>query len=97
MSSIQTYTAKSGQSIFDICLQVYGTLDLIMKLIQDNNIASLNSSGFTGFVFNYDASLIVDNSIVTANINIPYTTELYGNMGGSNGSYNSDYSNDYDN
>jgi len=76
MAKTATYQAKSGASIFDICLQTYSDLNNIYKLIQDNKIESILSSGFSGVNFSFDTSLISDNSIVTKNINIPYLTEI---------------------
>ena len=98
MANIKTYVAKQGQSIFDICLQTYGDLNLIYKLIQDNGIESILTAGFSGMSFNYDASLISDNSIVTQNISSPYITDTNANMAGAGeGSFNDDFSDDFDN
>jgi hypothetical protein len=71
------YKAKIGQSIYDICLQTYGSLDhfingesTLFKLIRENNIGSVNESGFAGKIFIFDASLIIDNSVYLKNIYI---------------------------
>ena len=97
MGKAATYQAKSGASIFDICLQTYNDLNNIYKLIQDNKIESILSSGFSGVNFSYDTGLISDNSIVSKNIKTPYLTEIDENNNDNHGSYNDDYSNDYDN
>jgi hypothetical protein len=97
MAKTATYQAKSGASIFDICLQTYSDLNNIYKLIQDNKIESILSSGFSGVNFSFDTNLISDNSIVTKNIKTPYLTELSENRADVSGSYNDDYPDDYDN
>lgn len=62
--AIATYNAKYGQSIYDICNQCYGTLNLLYKLIQDNNISNTNTDDFTGKKFIFDTSLIRQRSVI---------------------------------
>lgn len=33
---------RMGQSIYDLCLQVYGTLDLLIKFCMDNGVTDLS-------------------------------------------------------
>ena len=77
---IDTYTAKDGQSIYDVCLNTYGTLNLLFKLIKDNKISSTNEQRLAGKVFTFDTSLIIDNSIfnVVNNAIVYATQEKYG-------------------
>lgn len=36
-------THQVGQSIYDLCLQVYGTLDRLIKFCTDNNVTDLDN------------------------------------------------------
>ena len=72
--SLTTYTALEGQSIYDVCLQTYGTLDLLYKLIQDNDIDNVNRVELKGIVFTFDTSLIYDKGLY---INNQSTSTIY--------------------
>lgn len=37
---IATVPRRNGQSIYDLCLQVYGTLDLLVKFCNDNGVTN---------------------------------------------------------
>lgn len=58
-----TYTAIAGQSIFDVCLNTYGKLDFLYKLIQDNSFGNINTVVLSGQVFVWDDSLVIDQAI----------------------------------
>jgi hypothetical protein len=60
---LQKFEAVSGQSIYDVCLNCYGTLDLLYKLLQDNGIDSVNVKPFSRQLFTYDDTLVVDQGI----------------------------------
>lgn len=71
-----SYLAKQGQSIYDICLQTYGTLSLLsskesalLKLMTENQIGNIDENEFNGKVFTFDEALIFDNSIFQKNQN----------------------------
>lgn len=34
---------RTGQSIYDLCLQVYGTLDLLVRFCKDNDVTDINA------------------------------------------------------
>ena len=74
---ISTYTAVTGQSLYDVCLIVYGTLDLLLKLATDNGIADLNSIALTGTTFTYDNTLIA-NPVLHQQLNQSYGTAYAG-------------------
>lgn len=57
---MQVYNAINGQSIFDVCLQTYGGLDFLSKLMVDNGFPNMNSDPYSGQAFVFDESLIVD-------------------------------------
>jgi hypothetical protein len=39
----EDYYSQNNQSVYDICLQTYGSLNLLYKLIQDSNFSSIDS------------------------------------------------------
>ena len=51
---------RSNQDIYDICLQVYGTLELLGKLIKDNNLP------FSGEISQGDI-LLIDSDVIGNN------------------------------
>lgn len=57
---MQTFNAIAGQSIYDVCLQTYGSLDYLYKLMQDNGIAGVNENVYSRQPFVWDDSLVVD-------------------------------------
>lgn len=59
---MQNYNSANGQSLLDVCLSVYGTLDYLYKLIVDNNINGVDYEPTTGQVFVYDDSLTVNSN-----------------------------------
>jgi hypothetical protein len=61
-STIVYITSQNGQSIYDICVQTYGSLDLLYKLIQDNNFPNINTTLQPGTTLQWDSSQITDNS-----------------------------------
>jgi len=70
------YKAVTGQSLLDICLNTYGSFDLLTKLIEDNGIDNANYTPFSGQVFVWDEKLTVDQAVnqQTQNSNIAYAT-----------------------
>lgn len=63
---MQTYQAISGQSIYDVCLQTYGSLDYLYKLLQDNNIAGVDQPVLSRQQFVWDDSLVLDQQVNAA-------------------------------
>lgn len=61
-----TFTAIAGQSIYDVCLQTYGSLDFLFKLMQDNSIAGLNVGVLSGQSFIWDETLVVNQQLNSA-------------------------------
>ena len=52
------FVAVEMSTIYDVCLNTYGTLDLLAKLMDDNGFAGVNSYPVAGQVFVYDDSLV---------------------------------------
>lgn len=55
---MRIYNAIQGQSIYDVCLQTYGSLDYLFKLMQDNAINGLDERVVSGQTFIWDDSLV---------------------------------------
>lgn len=63
---MKVYNAIAGQSIYDVCLQTYGTLDYLYKLLQDNGIAGVDVPVTSRQQFTWDDSLVVDQQVNAA-------------------------------
>ena len=80
---MSTFYAVDGSTLFDVCLNTYGSLDFFYKLLVDNNIPNANYTPKTGQPFNYDETLIVDeqtNRTITLS-GIKYTTAINSSTG----------------
>lgn len=75
---IQSYVAISNQNIYDVCNMTYGTLDLLFKLIQDNDFGSVNNYPFQGQVFTWDDTLVFNDASNKAN---SLTNTIYATKG----------------
>ncbi len=53
-------TATEGQSVYDLVLMTYGDLKYTYKLLQDNNIVSLNNTNLSGKKIIFNPKLIND-------------------------------------
>ena len=80
---MQTYQSISGQSIYDICLQTYGVLDYLYKLMIDNGILGLNSGIPSGTVFSWDDTLVQDQNL---NVSFLASNKLFSTDYSQNGS-----------
>ena len=60
---LKNYSAVYGQSIFDVCLNTYGSLDNLVKLLRDSGTAGINDVPASGQVYVYDDSLVVDQQV----------------------------------
>lgn len=69
--AIKTFKAVTGQSIMDICINCYGTLDRLYKLLVDSGVDNINVTPYSGQPFTYDDSLVVD-------VNVYQSTTLSG-------------------
>mgnify|MGYP000853902556 CR=1 FL=1 len=56
-----TFIAISNSTIFDVCLNTYGTLDLLVKLMVDNNHEGVSTYPVNGQEFIYDETQSVNN------------------------------------
>ena len=56
-SNILHYRIQPGQSVYDVCMQVYGTLDLLVKLMADNDFVGTTDTNLNGRLIKFDANL----------------------------------------
>ena len=77
---MQTYNAIAGQSIYDVCLQTYGSLNYLYKLMQDNGIQGLDELVSSRQPFVWDDTLVVDQLVnaAFAATNTRYSTDMAG-------------------
>lgn len=64
---MNSYCATTGQSLYDICLNVYGSLDYLLKLMLDNNVATLSDIPFAKQQFVYNTTLVANQQITQLN------------------------------
>jgi hypothetical protein len=57
------YSAINGQTLSDICMNTYGSMNYYYKLLQDNSIDSADVLPVTGQIFQWDETLIIDTNI----------------------------------
>jgi hypothetical protein len=79
-----SWNGLNRQSIYDICLQIYGTLDLLSngesalyKLIKDNNIDSINVGNFAGERIIFDPTLVSNNAITSFSTTQQQTSVIF--------------------
>lgn len=75
------YKAVTGQSVFDLCLNTYGSFDLLFKFLSDNNISDVNYVPYSGQIFYWDETFTADQAVnVTSTTNnIIYATSTQRN------------------
>jgi hypothetical protein len=80
---LKTYNAVNGQSIYDVCLNAYGSLDNLVKLLTDSGAGQgVNDVPASRQAYIFDDSLVIDQSI-----NQAYTLSgiRYATLLGTNG------------
>ena len=73
---MKEFIAISNSTIYDVCLNTYGTLDYLVKLMVDNNITDINTNPINGQIFLYDDTLINKISNVNNNTNLIINSNL---------------------
>lgn len=95
---MNTFIARDGQSLLNVCLNVYLTLDYLVKLCKDNGISGVNTPVVSGQVFLYDPTVTADQAVATINKfqQVIYATASSINYRqGQGGDFNDDFSNDF--
>ena len=75
---MKQFVAVSNSTIYDVCLNTYGTLNLLAKLMVDNNFPGVNAYPFGGQVFLYDDNLV--NVQSNQNLNQNYNVVVAGSV-----------------
>lgn len=52
------FTAIEGSSIYDVCLNTYGSLNRLVKLMDDNSFDGVDTAVKAGQIFEYDETLV---------------------------------------
>lgn len=71
---VKKYYSQNGQSLMDICLQLYGSPDLMNKLLSDNNISVRDKLPAPNTVFLYDTDYVTDLQLL--NKGLTYSTGI---------------------
>jgi len=93
----QNFNAINGQNLLDVCLNTYGTTDLLYKLLQDNFIPNLDYTPITGQMFVYEDNLVIDQGInqFFSRGNTYYATDINTPNNAIQGDFNSDFNIDF--
>ena len=73
---MKEFIAISNSTIYDVCLNTYGALDYLIKLMVDNNISDINTNPINGQIFMYDDTLVNKISNVNNNSNLIINSNL---------------------
>ena len=63
MSTLIGLNYKHGQTIFDIALMTYGSLDYVYKIIQDNQLNNINDPIPANKILIFDKDLVLDITV----------------------------------
>ena len=71
-----SYSCQQGQTLLDVCLNTYGSLDFLEKLITDNGFENANQLPTSGQIVSWDETLISDFSVYRTNtaFSVVYST-----------------------
>jgi hypothetical protein len=91
------YTVRENQSIFDVCLQNFGTLESLFTILSENNInVNSNLSSGQNLVIN---NTLIGNEFMKKSIikqNLTYVNQQLKTADLKGGDFNDDYDkNDY--
>lgn len=89
---LQEIKTSSGQTMYDLALMTYGTLDRIVKLCDDNGIDNVNYAPTTNQTLFFDDELVVNQQISGVVMSTKATEGFIENLFPD---YSSDYSDDY--
>lgn len=69
---MKVFTAISNSTIYDVCLNTYGTLNFLIKLMTDNNFAGVDEYPYNGQQFIFDETLVANQAV--KQVDIKYAT-----------------------
>lgn len=69
---MKQFIAIANSTIWDVCLNTYGTTEYIVKLMIDNDFDGVDNYPVAGQIFMYDETLVANLSqqITTASVNL---------------------------
>lgn len=59
-TTITEYPALDGQSVYDVAMMTYGSLDKLIELLNDSSFGSTNNTNLGGVRFTFDSSRKTD-------------------------------------
>lgn len=59
-TTLRTYNGQDGQSVYDVAMMTYGSLDRLIELISDSSFGSTNNTNLGGVGFTFDSSKKAD-------------------------------------
>lgn len=73
------FNSMNGMSIWDVCLQTYGSFDYMVKLLTDNNITDIDTVPLSGQSFVWDETISTGASQISKNSNVILATSVLKN------------------
>jgi len=70
------FIAVDSSTIYDVCLNTYGSLDYLVKLMVDNDFEGVETFPKAGQEFLFDENLVVNQQVYRTNLdkNLKYAT-----------------------
>lgn len=62
-----TFVAVDNSTIYDVCLNTYGSLDFLVKLMTDNDFDGVETRPIAGQEFLFDEKLVVNQLVYFSN------------------------------
>jgi uncharacterized protein (DUF1501 family) len=60
---MKTLAAQDGQSMLDVVLNSYGTLDKVVQLMQDNGVSGVLTKAATAQIFSFDDTQVTNTAL----------------------------------
>jgi len=61
--------SRNGQTIYDIAIMTYGSLDYVYKIVQDNLLYNINDPVPSSKTLIFDKDLVIDLTVFNAIVN----------------------------
>lgn len=90
------FKAISGSTLYNVCMNTYGSYDYIVKLMKDNKISNINQYPIAGQIFLYDETLVF-NKLALGNVKYSTANKKPNGVIVTKGDYNISFSNDFSN
>lgn len=75
---MKIFYAIAGQSLQDVCMNTYGSINYFVKLLVDNNVPSMDAEVYSNQAFVWDETLVANQATSVSVLagNIRYATDL---------------------